>query len=375
MAAGKQRQLNYELLRIVAMLMIVCLHYLSKGGLLGNPAREDMTAAGYTAWLVEAFCLVAVNVYVLISGYFGVESAGFGTKDGRITIRGVLKRPAKIWNQVFFYSMVIGCGTLIIGAQEFDLYQFFSYCFPVVTEHYWFATSYVFLCLMMPFLNAGFSRLDKKEIKYLLTGLLLLFCVSKTVIPMRLPRDNDGYDDVWFVILYLTGAYLKTYEIRFLKVRWRAAAVYLGSVAVIFASFLVLRMIFIRTGRLEAMIHYGYTYNYLFCYTGAVGLFLAFAHNGNRRDKTSPVLERFRKPIALFSASTFGVYLIHEHGSIRYAWPKWFHCEAQINNSVGGFLLHMIGTVFTVYLVCTLIEVIRGKFAEMIFRGQGKGHG
>ena len=29
MGAGKKRQLNYELLRILAMLMIVCLHYLS----------------------------------------------------------------------------------------------------------------------------------------------------------------------------------------------------------------------------------------------------------------------------------------------------------------------------------------------------------
>ncbi len=38
MGAGKKRQLNYELLRILAMLMIVCLHYLSKGGLLGDPS-------------------------------------------------------------------------------------------------------------------------------------------------------------------------------------------------------------------------------------------------------------------------------------------------------------------------------------------------
>ena len=44
MAAGRKRQLNYELLRIIAMLMIVCLHYLSKGGLLGDPARAGMTA-------------------------------------------------------------------------------------------------------------------------------------------------------------------------------------------------------------------------------------------------------------------------------------------------------------------------------------------
>ena len=55
MASGKKRQLNYELLRILAMLMIVSLHYLSKGGILGEPARADMTTAGYTAWLIEAF--------------------------------------------------------------------------------------------------------------------------------------------------------------------------------------------------------------------------------------------------------------------------------------------------------------------------------
>ena len=78
MAEKKDRQLNYELLRILAMLMIVCLHYLSKGGFLGVPAREQISVSGYAAWLIEAFCLVAVNVYVLISGYFGGVSE---TKD------------------------------------------------------------------------------------------------------------------------------------------------------------------------------------------------------------------------------------------------------------------------------------------------------
>ncbi len=63
MAEKKDRQLNYELLRILAMLMIVCLHYLSKGGFLGVPAREQISVSGYAAWLIEAFCLVAVNVY------------------------------------------------------------------------------------------------------------------------------------------------------------------------------------------------------------------------------------------------------------------------------------------------------------------------
>lgn len=121
-----------------------------------------------------------------------------------------------------------------------------------MTEHYWFATSYVFLCLMMPFLNAGISCLDQKELRYLLLGFLLIFSVAKTVIPMQLPWDKYGYDSLWFVVLYLTGAYLRRYELSFGERRWRAAALYLGSVSAIFASFVLLRLIYLKTGMLES---------------------------------------------------------------------------------------------------------------------------
>lgn len=362
MSAGKKRQLNYELLRVISMLMIVCLHYLSKGGLLGDPARADMNATGYAAWLAEAFCLVAVNVYVLISGYFGVDARAHQAGESKITLRGVLKRPVRIWKQVFFYSMLFGCGALIIGVQEFDIYQFFSYCFPLVTEHYWFATCYVVLCLVMPFLNVGISYLEQRETGYLLVGLLLFFSISKTVIPMQLPWDKYGYDVLWFIVLYLTGAYLKRYEIRLVRTRARAVALYLGSVAAVFASFFLIRMIYLKTGRLGAMIQYGYTYNFLFCYTGAIGLFLAFQAYKAKEGG----LERFRKPIELLSGASFGVYLIHEHINIRYAWPKWLHCGEQIENSAAVFLCHMLLSVVCIYLVCTVIEWIRQKGSTTI---------
>ena len=366
MATAKKRQLNYELLRIIAMLMIVSLHYLSKGGILGDPIRTDMTATGYTAWLMEAFCIVSVNVYVLISGYFGVNVHGSGIYGKKLTFWEVLRRPIKIWKQVFFYSMLFGCGALIAGIQEFDLYKFFSYCFPIVTEHYWFASSYIVLCLLMPFLNAGISYLDQRETKYLILGLLLVFSVSKTVIPMQLPWDKYGYDSLWFIVLYLTGAYLRRYGACLVEKRWKAAILYLVSVAAIFLSFLSIRFIFLRTGSLGKMAQYGYTYNFLFCYTGAVGLFLLFAENKKEQKKEAIFLERFRKPIELFSGAAFGVYLIHEHLNIRYAWPRWLHCEEQVEKSIIGFLVHMVFSVFTVYLVCTVIERIRQKGRKTI---------
>ena len=110
------------------------------------------------------------------------------------------------------------------------------------------------------------------------------------------------------------------------------------------------------------------SYNFIFCYTGAVGLFLAFgafkADNANKISKT----EYFRKPIELFSKATFGVYLIHEHIDMRGLWVKIVDSEKLLNASIGIFLINMIGTVLAVYLVCSLIEIIRLIFASWIWQ-------
>ncbi|MDE5952479.1 MAG: acyltransferase family protein, partial [Acetatifactor sp.] len=74
----KKRIASIELLRILAMMMVVMLHYLSKGELLTS-LTEEFDASSYIAWLLEAFSIVAVNVYMLISGYFLVDS-GFKLK-------------------------------------------------------------------------------------------------------------------------------------------------------------------------------------------------------------------------------------------------------------------------------------------------------
>ena len=355
MAVKEKRQLNYELLRIIAMMMIVCLHCLSKGGLLGDAARPDMNAAGYMAWMIEAFCLVAVNCYVLISGYFGAGEVQKETVKNTISI---LKRPFRIWKQVLFYSLAIGISAIAAGIQEFNIYQIFQYIFPLVTEHYWFATSYVVLCLFMPFLNAGIDMLEKRAFQGILGAMLLIFCIAKTVIPMQLPWDKYGYDAYWFVVLYLTGAYIKRYGIKGINSRAKALCIYFVDEAAIFASFVVLRFIFFHTGSLGEFLHYAYTYNHLFCYIGAIGLFMAFGSYGKEKqdnDKT----ERFRKPIGLMASATFGVYLIHEHVNIRDKWGRLIDAGAVLDMPVPMFVLWLAATVLAVYVVCTLIELFR----------------
>lgn len=97
------RQAGIELLRCIAMLMVITLHYLDKGGVL-IPLSQKQSPAGYAAWLLEAFCIVAVNVYVLVSGYFLTES-GFK-----------LKRFIVLAGQILFYSLLIPLALIYVGS-------------------------------------------------------------------------------------------------------------------------------------------------------------------------------------------------------------------------------------------------------------------
>jgi surface polysaccharide O-acyltransferase-like enzyme len=68
----KIRRANLELLRCLAMMMVIVLHFLGKGELLGDLTDSDLSLTGAVAWFLEALCIVAVNVYMLISGFFFV---------------------------------------------------------------------------------------------------------------------------------------------------------------------------------------------------------------------------------------------------------------------------------------------------------------
>ena len=126
-----KRQANFELLRIVAMLMIIVLHYLNKSNLLLLFTQEQ-TAVNYVMHLIVAFCIVAVNCYVLLSGYFMVESAW---KPGRVV---------SLAAQILFYSLLIPVVLIVAGvvpADDLSVYDWLHYVLPIETEHYWFATS------------------------------------------------------------------------------------------------------------------------------------------------------------------------------------------------------------------------------------------
>lgn len=139
------RQANFELLRIIAMFMVVILHWNTNSGLLldvGSP----VTGAGVWSLVTESVCIVAVNVYVLISGYF-LSSCTFS-----------FRRVAQVLFQTLFYTVLIPPVLALVGvlswSEVLNPYHIWNSIFPVQSGHYWFVSAYVVLCLLSPFFNA-----------------------------------------------------------------------------------------------------------------------------------------------------------------------------------------------------------------------------
>lgn len=335
-----KRQANFELLRIVAMLMIIVLHYLNKSNLILLYTQEH-SAVNYATHFIEAFCIVAVNCYVLLSGYFLVESVW---KPERVV---------SLVAQILFYSLLIPVALICVGvisAGELSVYDWLNYVLPIETEHYWFATAYLILYLFAPLLAVGVKSVEKRTLQIIIGLLAFFFCIWKSFVPATLATDRYGYDYGWFLFLFLVAAYIRLYGIPKLDKKKNAALLYVGMSLGIF-------LLTVLSGILaEHLPPFAYymdmpdTYNHILCLLGSIGLFMLFKDMKPWEGKAAEVIRRL-------APYTFGVYLLHEHILVRYRWMQWLRVD-----SVWGswkFIPHMIGCVLIVYAAGTAVDCAR----------------
>lgn len=362
----KERQSSLELLRIIAMLMVLVMHYMYQTGALLVPDGE-LTPVSFTATLLESLSIVAVNVYVLISGFF-LSASGFRPK-----------RVRKLIGEVLFYTIlipvVLTAAGVIPAGEALNIYHIWNCIFPVQTEHYWFVTAYVVMCLFSPVLNAAIEHLTKKELAAAIGGLLLFFSVGKSVSIFRFASDRFGYDFGWFLCLYLIGGYMHKYgpSLCFRNEKentenrkkdmgqqlfgtgLRSTIVYLASSAVIASVTIFCHVIYKKTGAMQYYFDVPFHYNYLMCLTGAIGLFYAFYYRNIPEGKFADVIRQI-------SPYAFAVYLIHSHADVMNRWTGWV-CSIG-NNGVPqdmSYFLWMALHIIFVYICCTLADVVRVK--------------
>lgn len=344
----KKRIVSIELLRIISMMMVVMLHYLSKGNFL-QPLTGEFGTNSYIAWFLEAFCIVAVNVYMLISGYFLVES----------TFK--LSRLAELICQVLFYSILVPLVMVILGViptSELGLYRLAQYVFPIHMEQYWFATAYVLMYVFAPFLALGAKAMGKKQLQIAIGLMLAFLSLPKSIIPVQLTLDSLGYDALWFMCVFLVAAYIRLHGIPFFDRPGKGIVCYVLGALGIFGWTMLLRLICLKMGMLENFVQNAYHYNHILNLFTAVALFCGFI-KWNMKGEGMPA--RFICKVAPY---TFGVYLLHEHVEIRWLWPAW--CGADLGEAPVVMIIRALCCVLVVFGIGILVDMLRGSIFNLV---------
>lgn len=337
--SGLHRQSNLELLRIIAMVMIV-FHHIG----IHSDFQLSRTTISIPRFWIDFIAMggkIGVNIFVLISGYFLIQST-----SARAGVRKLLK----LWGQVFFYSAVFYGIHIALGGNT-SIAQLISTLFPLSKGLWWFASAYFVLYLVHPYLNHFLRRMDKRMYQRLLLLLLLLWCV----IPTLLYTTFEGNYLCWFVTLYSLAGYLRLYGFNRLT-PGLAALLAIGFAILTYCSSVVLTLLGTRWATLSMHNRYFYAVQSLPNLVISVCTFAAFAN----------IHIKHSKWINVVSSATFGVYLIHDNCFVRpFLWNTVFH-NATYQDSI-LLIPYSVAVAAAVYISCTLLDLLRQRILERPF--------
>lgn len=357
MKTKSKRLANIELLRIIAMCMVIMLHYLGKGDLLPDMSLK-MGINEYVAWVMESLSVVAVNVYVLISGYFLVENK---FRPGKIV---------KLILQVLFYTILMTALSLAFGIIELSdlgIYNLIVQLFPFQLEQYWFMTAYLVFYILSPVLAMGVKNLSKKHLQVVIIAFVLFMSVEKSLLPVQIVFDERGYDALWFICLFLVAAYIRLYGIKLIEKKSVCIALYLSGCAMAFVENMALSVIYEKTGELAHLFKTPYHYNHIWVLMASVGLFSYFL-------KVQIKDGVFSKVVCAIAPYTLGVYLLHEHVYVRYLWPKWLGAGTADNPLMLVLMAFLaVVIVFTVGICVDYLRSLLFKLGSKLIHGKKTG--
>lgn len=335
-----KRERNFEAMRTIAMFLIVIYHCLTHG--VGvKYSFSPFHSTSFVNLLFSDFLLVissiAVNLYVLVSGYFLVD---LNFKPSRIM---------RTWLVTCFYSFMITMLLMSFSVIPFNMVNLGKSLFPMSTDAYWFVTQYIGLLLLSPFLSLLVKQLSYKSyIALLLVGAFL--CLSLSVdFPLGKRFHVAHGNSLWsFSYLFIVAGFIKYHLKRIeMKTIW---------IAVTLVVIVTLGVELWCGCQGSGFVLFWLNYNSL-PFVLSLLVFVLF--------KQIQIPQSFVWNMAIrFAPYVFGVYLIHDHLFIR----EWFwdridvicHCEHWI------FPLVIIGTCLLIFLGCSFVEFGRKKLFSLL---------
>lgn len=342
----QSRQSNFELMRIIAMMMIIVWHIIIHGRLIENTAGITNLFLNF----LLCICIIHVNSFALLMGYFQYEK--------EFSLRKFLK----LFNSQWFYKIVFAVLSLVTGLVVIGKMDFILEVLPIGSRsNYWFINCYLTVYLLSPFLNKFIVSIDKKEHRRCLIICFILFSVI-AYITHDATIDNNGSTIIQFIFLYLLGSYLHKYPIKenmHFKKYSKQRLLLIFSFGFIFLAIInfLIQAFAIYTINMDNsviktissyIVESKYYYSSPVTILQTVCFFLFF--------ETLSIKSKF---INFVSSTTLGIYLIHDNSYVRSIIYKAFSID------MGGFIyskMHIIYALlmtFVIFFVCSIIEMIR----------------
>lgn len=346
-AMKKRRDSNLELYRIVVMLLIVCHHYVIHSGILPLCKDNYLSANSIFFHLLGMWGKIGINCFVMITGYYMCKSD--------ISLRKFLK----LLFEIEFYRITIYIIFAIVGKDAFSITNIAYTLFPFRNIGYLFVPAFMLFYLTIPYLNILIKNLTRKTHLYLLCLLLFTYTFLSSF-----PGCSVSFNYVtWFIVLYLTAAFIRLYPPSLSKQKFINTDFKLGLfstvLCIIFSVTSVLITLFINE-------RYNMDKN-PFRYVMDSNVVMAFFTSVSSFYLAKSVKIPYNKFINLVGGSTFGVLLIHDGNSYMRHWLWKDSIQASDIFNSTHFIIYSLIIVISIFTLCIIVDRLRILFIERIF--------
>ena len=374
------RKPNFELLRIIAMLLIIFCHCSD------NLFFDYISTASFSVNIVFQMILIpggqfGNTLFVLISGFFLVSSTF------------TWKKWFKIYLQAFFYSILFMLIFCIFKISYFDSHSIINLSDKsslLDSIHYvtisleeiltsfgilvflgtnsWFAGTYLIFYLFVPVLNQIVTKVEKMKLRYLVICLLII-CGVLNIIPFIQKPMTSCLSS--FFTLYFLAAYYRLYPEDFENIRHPLLFGIIGYLLLLIIA--IVPTCILRYGNFQIPFITYYFSRHQDCFYDLI----------NGMGKITMIIPAFlillgfdrfkiRNPNCIawgacncIGNTTFGIYLIHENRFMRkIIWLKIFGLHEYFYSTT--FIIREILCVICVFLICSMIEFIRKNTIEYV---------
>ena len=352
----KQRLPNFEILRVLAMMTIVLLHFYLHG-LFYFDQTTDSNLNSFSLTSATDACLYVFHQCVIIASRTGVNLLVMITGYFMITSRPRLDKVPVIWFQTMFYCVAIYAILVGAGVYDFSLKDFSAQFVPVYNGSYWFVTQYIGLIALAPFVNIMVRNLSRLQYRALL--LVLLAMDFEIMCSFGYGKYFSGDCSLF----HLTTVYLLAGYIRIHTVDMTAKKSFIAFCLSVAAMFL---LTVLYGEYLNYRLNQPYGHVALTCaLVGKNGLpiftsFLFFVWISKLKVKRNG----FTNALVRMAPYTFGVYLIHDNDYIRrLLWDSVMQ-HADVHSPWG--VAYILAVSATIFIACVGIDFLRKKLFDVL---------